>query len=123
MLLLGKVKTEVSWPAAELKITLTPLHEDKDRLFRKECTTQVFKEGKLVDIEFDDTKYHELVGAECIHAWSGNGVGDENGNPAECTPSNIARFMNVGEARKFIMSKVKSLDICLKKELVEAKND
>jgi hypothetical protein len=123
MLLLGNIKSKEHWPQAKLDITLSPLYQDKDFEFRTEATERIYEDGKLQDVRFNETKFYELVGLECIHGWSGEGVVDENGEPVECTPEAIKRFMKVPTASEFIMSKVQSLGLSLKKEVEDAKND
>ncbi len=121
MLRLGNIKSKVVWEQAGITLMLSPLYDDKDKEFYDKCTEYIYHEGKMVDFKHDDVKYYELVGQECISSWEG--VIDEKGGPVECTPDKVARFMKVPKASEFVMSHVKTLQLSLKKEEEDAKND
>ncbi len=110
---------KVVWDKANVTMDFIPLTEAKNLEFVAQTTSEVLAGEELQKMQRDVQAYMELVGTYCIKGWSGVFLNETQ--EAKCTPANIKKVMKLQVVQNFVLSKVLSLDVVLKKEVEEAK--
>ncbi len=119
MLTLGSPRRWVHWEAAGIDLLLSPLTEDRNAEFVRECVLLVDGANGEPRLDRDSARYARSVGAECIHGW--RGVAGEDGQAVEHSAAAAGELMMIRPAQAFVFEAVRGISLWLAEEADAAK--
>ena len=119
MLTLGSPRRWVTWDAGGIDLLLSPLTEDRNADFVRECVLLIDGPDGEPRLERDSARYARMVGAECIHDW--RRVLGTDGNPVPHSAERAGELMLIRPAQAFIIEQVRGLSLWLAQEAGAAK--